>query len=168
MSKVEKAKEQYRLTERILSYLPGYRGYKEKEVRRETDRLVRMHAAAKLKDALDSVRESLSSRPVREKDRELADRVMMRLDTVRQKTGRAVAGYAGLFDIVKVKEDRLDQLVAHDEGLLAKSEEIGQQSSSLSRLSSPEEIVQRLTQILEATNEFDGLLDRRNRIIKEL
>jgi hypothetical protein len=30
MSRVERAKQQYGLMERILSYIPGYRGYKEK------------------------------------------------------------------------------------------------------------------------------------------
>jgi hypothetical protein len=117
MSRVEKAKQQYGLMERIISYIPGYRGYKEKEIRRETDRLVRMHATSQLKKALDNIRELLSSIPLAEKDRELADRVLIRLDMVKQKTERAVAGYAGLFDIVKVREDRLDQLLAHDEGL---------------------------------------------------
>ncbi len=36
-----KSKGQMRLSERIAASLPGFRGYKEKELRRETDKLIR-------------------------------------------------------------------------------------------------------------------------------
>jgi len=36
-------KGQMRLSERIAAFVPGFRGYKEKEMRRESDRLVRNH-----------------------------------------------------------------------------------------------------------------------------
>ncbi len=35
------AKSQMRLSERIAAALPGFRGYKEKELRRESDKLIR-------------------------------------------------------------------------------------------------------------------------------
>jgi hypothetical protein len=34
------AKSQMRLSERIAAALPGFRGYKEKELRRESDKLI--------------------------------------------------------------------------------------------------------------------------------
>jgi hypothetical protein len=34
-----------------MGYIPGYRGYKEKELRRESDRLVRMEVVNRLKAA---------------------------------------------------------------------------------------------------------------------
>jgi hypothetical protein len=46
-----KIKEERTLTEKIIGYIPGYRGYKEKELRRESDRLVRMDVVNRLKDA---------------------------------------------------------------------------------------------------------------------
>ena len=39
---------QMRLSERIAAFIPGFRGYKEKEIRRESDRLVRNHLYMKL------------------------------------------------------------------------------------------------------------------------
>jgi len=42
----EKAREEMRISERILSEIPGFGGYKEKELRRETDKLIRNHAYA--------------------------------------------------------------------------------------------------------------------------
>jgi hypothetical protein len=167
-SRVEKAKGQYGLMERILSYVPGYRGYKEKEIRRETDRLVRMAASSRLKKALDNVREALSKVPVSGSDRELAERVVIRLDMVKQKTERAVAGYAGLFDVVKVREDRLDQLIEHDEKLITSAEGILQQSMAIKSASSPDELRSRLQQLLDSIDGYGELLERRNEIIKEL
>jgi len=41
--------------ERIASYIPGYAGYKRKEVRRETDALVRRHVASILAQAAQSL-----------------------------------------------------------------------------------------------------------------
>ena len=38
---IHKSKSQMRLSERIAAALPGFRGYKEKELRRETDKLIR-------------------------------------------------------------------------------------------------------------------------------
>ncbi len=35
------SKSQMRLSERIAAALPGFRGYKEKELRRESDKLIR-------------------------------------------------------------------------------------------------------------------------------
>ena len=42
------AKKQMRLSERILAAVPGFRGYKEKELRRESDKLIRNHLSQKL------------------------------------------------------------------------------------------------------------------------
>ena len=56
---VEKVKEERSLSEKILSYIPGYSGYKEKELRRETDKLVRDQAVMKLKDAKVALNESI-------------------------------------------------------------------------------------------------------------
>ena len=41
-------KGQMRLSERIAAFIPGFRGYKEKEIRRESDRLIRNHLYLKL------------------------------------------------------------------------------------------------------------------------
>ena len=49
------AKSQMRLSERITAALPG-RGYKEKELRRESDRIIRNHLALKLSKGRDNVK----------------------------------------------------------------------------------------------------------------
>lgn len=169
MERVEKAKGDYALLEKVLSYVPGYKGYKEKEVRRETDRLVRMQASSRIKEALDKLRRSLALVAPRmgEDDRGLAERVLTRLDTVKERTERAVAGYAGFFDVVKVGEERLNKLLEYDVGLLNKAEELRSLSERFtSARTSPEELRANLGQMLSAIEEYDSLLQGRVELIR--
>lgn len=53
---VKEVHEERGILERIMGYIPGYRGYKEKELRRESDRLVRMEAVNRLKTAKTTIR----------------------------------------------------------------------------------------------------------------
>ncbi|RLG92196.1 hypothetical protein DRO34_02850, partial [Candidatus Bathyarchaeota archaeon] len=54
----EKVKSEMRLSERILAELPGFRGYKEKELRREADKLIRNHLYRRLVEAKNDVKDA--------------------------------------------------------------------------------------------------------------
>ncbi len=116
---VEKVKAERGLLEKVVSHVPGYHGYKEKELRRESDRLVRQQAAAFLKKALDSFKRSLASGPdLTDAKRAAADRLLARLDLTKERIGKAVGGYSGFFDVIKVREDRLDKMITNDFDLI--------------------------------------------------
>ncbi len=114
------AKSQMRLSERIAAALPGFHGYKEKELRRESDKLIRNHLYLKLSKDKDNVR--LISQKIADK-RYLdtlpdIDRLVAKMDRITEKVNHASYGYAGFFDIVKVKEENLDRMIAYDNQLL--------------------------------------------------
>ncbi|MGD8506352.1 MAG: hypothetical protein PVF15_06775 [Candidatus Bathyarchaeota archaeon] len=122
----EKAKEEMRLSERILAELPGFRGYKEKELRRESDKLLRNHVYRKLMEArkdLKEVFQRLSDRHLHEVLTEM-DRFLMRFDRVSEKINHASYGYAGFFNIAKVDEEKLDNMITFDNQLLGYVETI--------------------------------------------
>jgi len=122
----EKAKEEMRLFERILGELPGFRGYKEKELRRETDRLIRNHSYRKLEKARGDAKEifqALSSRRVYEALTDM-DRLIMSFDRVVEKINHASYGYAGFFNVLKVQEEKLDKMIAFDSALLDQVQKI--------------------------------------------
>jgi hypothetical protein len=114
------AKSQMRLSEKIAAALPGFRGYKEKELRRESDKLIRNHLTLKLSKAKDNVK-SISQKIA---DRryfdvlEDVDRLNAKMDRITQKINHASYGYAGFFDVVKVKEENLDRMIAFDNQLI--------------------------------------------------
>jgi len=122
----EKAKGEMRLTERILAGLPGFRGYKEKELRRESDKIVRNHVYQRLMEArkdLKEVFQKLSDSKMHEVLTDM-DRFIMRFDRVAQKINHASYGYAGFFNIVKVEESKLDKMIEFDTNMVDSAEKI--------------------------------------------
>ena len=122
----EKGKAEMRLSERILAELPGFRGYKEKELRRESDKLIRNHIYQRLSEArkdLKEVFQKLSDNKMHEVLTDM-DRFIMRFDRVSQKINHASYGYAGFFNIVKVEESKLDKMIEFDTNLLTEAEKI--------------------------------------------
>ncbi|MEM3010865.1 MAG: hypothetical protein QXE76_03545 [Candidatus Bathyarchaeia archaeon] len=116
----EKAKDEMRLSERILAELPGFRGYKEKELRRESDRLIRNHLYMKMsqaKNALKEVFQQLSDKRLHEVLTDM-DRLLAKFDAVAEKINHASYGYAGFFNVLKVEEEKLDSMIAFDNQLI--------------------------------------------------
>lgn len=107
--------------ESILNAVPGYGGYRDKQLRRDADRLLRDHIAGRL--ALQGTKLSeLQRRLIDAGQLPLLDdleRVARRLQTLADEVRAAAGGYAGFFDAVKVREAELDRLYEFDQALLA-------------------------------------------------
>jgi hypothetical protein len=131
----EKAKSEMRLSERILAALPGFRGYKEKELRRESDRLIRNHLYQRLSEArkdLKEVFQKLSDHRLQEVLTDM-DRFIMRFDRVAEKINHASYGYAGFFNVVKIDEPKLDKMVEFDNGLMDDVTKIVEETSAFKK-----------------------------------
>jgi hypothetical protein len=168
---IDKVKREMSLTERILSYIPGYRGYKEKEVRRESDRIVRMAVVARLRDAKNALRRSLSNPVVAKKisgeDSWRIDTLSYRLDRVTQRIDRAVAGYAGLFDAVKIREDKIESIIEYDLGLIEKAESVKSDVRSLIASEPGSDKWRRIIDgLMSKIDELDLLIDRRIDVLR--
>jgi hypothetical protein len=114
------AKSQMRLSERIAAALPGFRGYKEKELRRESDKLIRTHLTLKLSRDKDNVR-NISQRIADKRYLDVMpdiDRLVAKMDRITEKVNHASYGYSGFFDAVKIKEENLDRMISYDNQLL--------------------------------------------------
>jgi hypothetical protein len=113
-------KGQMRLSERIAAAIPGFRGYKEKELRRESDKLIRNHIYRILsnsKDDLKSVFQKISDRRYLDVLADM-DRLVAKVDRISEKINHASYGYTGFYDAVKVKENNLDNMIAFDNQLI--------------------------------------------------
>src|SRR3972149_9679159 len=161
------------LLERIMGYIPGYRGYKEKELRRESDRLVRMEVVNRLKAAKTAFRRTFANPSAVQKlsgdDTYRFDAFNSRLDRVTQRIDRAVAGYAGMFDAIKVKEDKLDSVIQHDLGLIEKAESIKADVEKATRIVvGTEDWRTAMDMLISKIEEFDRLIDERSNILRGL
>ena len=112
--------------EELVGKIPGYKGYKEKELRRQADKLLR----EKVADELDVQRRRLSEQQMELIQAGLIeytddlDRAVVKLQALVDRIRTASYGYRGLFDAVKVKEEQLDALYAFDTDLLASVPEL--------------------------------------------
>jgi hypothetical protein len=119
--------------ESLVAKIPGYSGYKEKEMRREADALLRQHLAGQfagqLTKAEDVASQMLTGPGIAQLDE--MGKGNTRLQTLIDKIKTAAQGYAGFFDAVRVKEDELDILYEFDNNMLYKVDEVSQALDSL-------------------------------------
>jgi hypothetical protein len=169
----EKIREDRGLLERIMGYVPGYRGYKEKEMRRESDRLVRMETVNRLKTAKTAFRRRLADPTAVQKlsseDAYRFDALTYRLDRVTQRVDRAVAGYAGMFDAVRVREDKLNGVIQYDLSMIEKAESIkGDVDKVASIQPGAEEWGAAMDALIAKVDELDRFVDERAGILRGL
>jgi len=167
----EKAKEEMRLSERILAALPGFRGYKEKELRRESDRLIRNHLYQRLMEARKDLKETfqgLSDSRLHEILNEM-DRFIMRFDRVAEKINHASYGYAGFFNIVKVEEEKLDKMIEFDKNLLDEVEKIVEQADTFKKEVAKqkfEKVRDRISSLHDMLETLEETFEERDEVIK--
>jgi len=169
----EKVRGERGLLERIMGYIPGYRGYKEKELRRESDRLVRMEAVNRLKAAKDRFRRKFANPLIVQKlsgeDTYRFEAFMARVDRATQRIDRAVAGYAGMFDAIKVKEDKLDSVIEHDLSLIEKAESLKVDVENTVAIEpGKDEWRTAMDALISKAEELDGLVNKRSEILRGL
>lgn len=104
----------------LAEKVPGYSGYKQKEMRREADKLLRETIAARMrtvKTQLDGLQQDLISAgklDLLDETGSAATQIQTFIDRVRT----ASYGYSGLFSATRVKEEDLERIYEFDATLL--------------------------------------------------
>lgn len=154
--------------ESFVGKFPGYKGYKEKEMRREADKLLRETLARRLEEQWrrlpDIQKQLLSGGQIQWLDD--IEGATMKLQTFIDRLKTATYGYAGFFDAVRVKEDELDQLYNFDLALDAHVDEIAAAVDALSSATmSKEGIGEAVTQLNSAAATANETFSRRRDVI---
>ena len=105
--------------EKLIGSIPGYKGYKERELRREADRLLRTHLADRFDEQrrrLVNVMGQLTSAG-RLSETVALERANLKLQRLIDRLRTAAYGYAGLFDAIKIEQAELDALYEFDAAL---------------------------------------------------
>jgi len=164
-------KSQMRLSERIAAAIPGFHGYKEKEIRRESDRLIRNHLTLKLtaaKSDLKTISQKVADRRYFDVMTDL-DRLDAKMDRVAEKVNHASYGYTGLFDAVKVKEEALDRMIQFDSNLIDEITAVSSEVTALKTELASGETKNLKTHIQTVTDKLEALeatFDSRDEVIK--
>jgi len=166
----EKAQQDRNWLERLLREVPGFRGYLEKEERRETDKLLRTFLAGRigrLRGRLDDLMRDLTD------DGHLAlteqvDRVKRALERIMRRLEFASYGYSGLFDAVKVREPELDKLYEFDVNLVDRITQIEEAGRALRDAGAdPDKVQTAASRLRRMARDFDEHLDARGRLIAQ-
>lgn len=161
------------LLERIFRYIPGYRGYKEKELRRETDRIVRAEVVNRLRAAKKAIGNKFASPAVigrlSNEDMFKLDAFMFWIDKVTQRIDRAVAGYAGFFSAVKIREGELEAVIIYDIKLVEVADLIKSEAEGAAALDpGTAEWRAEIDKLISKIEELDKLVDKRAEVLRGL
>jgi hypothetical protein len=130
------AKAQRNALERLGAKIPGYRGFQDRELRRDVDKLQREHLSGELVRQKGALRER--ARDYTEGGNLAAlggfDRLDKELDGLSQAIRFSDYGATGLFDAVKIGDAELAQLYQFDLSVLA---DLGEIDNGIGALPSP-------------------------------
>ena len=163
---VERAQDRRNLLERIAARIPGIKGYLDRELRREVDKMQRDWLA----EQVDRARGRLNGK-VREWSRggglaglDVAASSEKALDRFANRIRHADYGYTGFFDAVKIREPELDQLYEFDLALMDTVEGLAAQVEALPAAGAEPA----LHELLDAVTEADRRFDDRARIFEDV
>jgi hypothetical protein len=153
--------------EKLVAKIPGYKGYKQKEMRRDADKLLRTHIYGVLtaqRRRIEDIQGDLGVAQIEFVEK--IGKARRRLQTLADTVNTAAYGYSGLFDAVKVGEEELDALYAFDDNLLIESDAIVAAIDSLrAAMDNEEGLSGAIRDLTEAVTRLQELYNRRKDVI---
>jgi hypothetical protein len=118
-SQLNAVKSKENFLERITRFIPGYDGYVNRDNSRELDTILRNTLATRLDANHVKLKNTILNLTQRGKlfESDGIDKLDKKLQLCVAKFKAAARGYSGAFDVVKVKEEKLNQLYEFDANL---------------------------------------------------
>lgn len=132
----DKVKSDRSIMERISLYIPFYRGYRSRNLRRDVDREVRM-AISKIIKITKVELENVHREIVETGDMLTArkiERIKNKVDTYNTNVEKAANGYSGIWETIKKEEQELDAVAEFDAKLLESADVLRKNVESLKNL----------------------------------
>lgn len=164
---LDKARAAQNALERLMNSVPGFKGYRERDLRRDADRLQREHISARLEDgkkALNQVAADLT----RGGDLDVINDVetaRKRIDKVANRIRYAERGYSGFFDAVKVDEAALGRVYELDLSLIESVEAV-REAADTARAAASGDVRVPVQAVTAAVDRLDGRLTERESILR--
>jgi len=132
-SQLNQVKSKENFLEKIVRIIPGYDGYVNRDNSRELDTLLRNALASKLDTNHMKLKNAILNLSQRGKlfETDGIDKLDKKMQQAVNKFRSAARGYSGAFDVVKVKQDKLDLLYQFDANLIDDVENIANACSEM-------------------------------------
>jgi len=152
---------------KILSKIPGFGGYMERQKRRDSDKLLRETIANRVEEQWQRIstvqRDFISSGDIAYVDDLEASAIKLRsfADRIR----RATRGYSGLFDAVKINEEELAKLYQYDATMLDLVDEVARAVDNVETSVGSEGLPAALRHLRTVTQQCIDVYDRRAEVV---
>jgi hypothetical protein len=151
------------IVEKLELVIPGFHGYKKKELLREDDRLVR----GKVADILAQARREMER--AMQRCAMVGCAQLMAIDTMRKKlmalesrVKHAEAGYRGYFDRIKFKEEEIKRLIQYDAKMIEMAEEILNEAKAINgQIANPQALGMAVLNLEDKLMNFEEVLSQR-------
>ena len=123
---MDASKENRGIFERICLWIPGYRGYRQKNIRRDVDKEVRAQVARTTEES-KTVLSTIQRGVVELGDIQMAktvERIRVKTDTYLKNIESAEAGYSGIWEVTKTKEGELEAVMEWDAKLIESGQDL--------------------------------------------
>jgi len=148
---------------KILSYIPGFKGYMERQKRRDADALLRQTIADRFEQQWQRIsgiqRDFISQGEIAYVDD--LESAAIKLRTFADRVRRAKRGYSGLFDAVKIGEDELARLYEYDANMLALADEVGRALDNVEASIGSDGLPAALRNVIKVAQQCIDIYDRR-------
>jgi len=152
---------------KVLSKIPGFSGYMERQNRRDSDKLLRETVASRFEEQWQRIsglqRDFISQGEIAYVDDLEAAAIQLR--TFADRVRRATRGYSGLFDAIKINEEELAKLYQYDAAMLQLADEVGRAIDNVESSIGSDGLPAALRHLTSLARQSGTMFDRREEVI---
>lgn len=152
---------------KILSYIPGFKGYIDRQARRDQDKILRDSIANRFEELWQRI-SSIQRDLIAQGEIQLVDDLegaAVKLRAFIDRVRRAPRGYSGLFDAVKINSDELERLYQYDATLLTFADEVSRAIDNVEASIGSEGIAAAIRHLRSMAQQCVDLYERRAKVI---
>lgn len=152
---------------KIASKIPGFKGYVERQNRRDSDKLIRDTIYRRFRE-LEGRISDLQVQFINQGEIQYTDdleKAALRLRTFADRVRTAPRGYSSLFEAIKINEEELAKLYEYDVVLLDKADEVGRAIDNVEASMGTDGIKAALRNLQTVSKECIKVYDRRQEVV---
>lgn len=152
---------------KIASKIPGFKGYVERQNRRDSDKLIRDTIYRRFRE-LEGRVSDLQVEFINQGKLEYTDdleKAALRLRTFADRVRTAPRGYAGLFDAIKINEAELAKLYEFDAALLDKTDDVNRAIDNVQASVGTDGLPAAIRNLQSVSKECIKVYDRRQEMV---
>ena len=153
---------------KILSFIPGFKGYIERQNRRDADKIMRDTVANRFEEQWQRV-SSLQRDLINQGQIAFVDDLegaAIQLRTFIDRVRRATRSYSGLFDAVKINENELAQLYQYDASMLELSDEVGRAIDNVEASIGSDGLPAAIRHLVSTARQCQNVFDKREEVVR--